>query len=169
MTNFEFLHKEWPNIYTEAKEAEALTFTSPKACVIICRSALEKAVHWLYANDPDLQEPYDTKLSALMHEQCFRDILKPAMFNEINLVRKFGNNAAHGNSIRKDESLVSIKNLYRFLSFLALYYAPQEPIIKPFDESIIPTGAEQSIKSEELKRLEAELELKNQQEAEKEK
>ena len=90
MTNFEFLKSEWPDIYTEAKEAEALTFTSPKACVMILRSALEKTVQWLYANDPDLQLPYDTRLSSLMNEQCFRNILKPSILTEINLVRKFG-------------------------------------------------------------------------------
>ncbi len=49
MGNFRFLHTEWPDIYREAGEAEGLVFTSPKACAIICRSALEKVVRWLYA------------------------------------------------------------------------------------------------------------------------
>ncbi len=161
MSNFQFLQSTWPDIYREAQEAESLTLISPKACAIICRSALEKSVLWLYANDPDLQEPYDTRLSALMHEQCFKDILKPSMFREIHLIRKFGNNAAHGKSISSEESLVANKNLYRFLSFLAIYYAEEEPQIRPFDESIIPTGKEDDLKLVELKQLEKKLEKQN--------
>ena len=163
MSNFLFLQNHWPDIYQEAAEAEALTFSSPKACAMICRSALEKAVRWLYANDPDLTEPYDTRLAALLHEQCFQDILKPSMFREINLVRKLGNNAAHGESIRQEEALVAIKNLFRFLGFLALYYAEEEPNIPAFDESLVPTHRELEIKEAQLQRLREELDAKNQQ------
>lgn len=163
MSNFLFLQNHWPDIYQEAAEAEALTFSSPKACAMICRSALEKAVRWLYANDPDLTEPYDTRLAALLHEQCFQNILKPSMFREINLVRKLGNNAAHGESIRQEEALVAIKNLFRFLGFLALYYAEEEPTIPAFDESLIPTHRELEMKEAELERLREQLDARNQQ------
>ena len=54
MSNFQFLHKEWPAIFREAKEAEQLTLTSPKASAMIARSALEKTVQWLYQNDEEL-------------------------------------------------------------------------------------------------------------------
>ena len=163
MSNFKFLLPEWSAIYKEAQEAEGLTFISPKACAIICRSALEKTVHWLYANDVDLDEPYDTRLSALIHEQCFKENLEPSMFREIDLIRKFGNNAAHGNSIRKEEALIAIKNLFRFLSFVAVYYSEEEPITLPFDESAIPTGEEKKEKIEELKILEQQLDIRTQQ------
>lgn len=46
MSNFQFLHKEWPAIFREAKEAEQLTLTSPKVSAMIARSALEKTVQW---------------------------------------------------------------------------------------------------------------------------
>lgn len=161
MSNFNFLKHEWPYIFKEANEAERLTFTSPKACTIICRSAMEKAIQWLYANDPDLKEPYNNTLSSLMHEQCFKDILKPSMFYEINLIRKTGNNAAHGNSIKTKESLITIKNLYRFLSYLASYYAEEEPSITPFDESLIPKGNEEQMSKEALKTMAQRLERQN--------
>ena len=121
MSNFQFLHKEWPAIFREAKEAEQLTLTSPKASAMIARSALEKTVQWLYQNDEELHWPYDTKLASLLHEQCFREIIKPSMFREVNLIRLNGNAAAHGKAIRQDQSIASIKNLFRFLSFLGLY------------------------------------------------
>ena len=99
MSNFNFLKKEWPAIYKEAAEAEKITLTSPKACAVIARSALEKGIQWLYDNDSDLEFPFDPKLNRLIHERCFRDIIKPSMFREINLIRIAGNNGAHGKSV----------------------------------------------------------------------
>jgi type I restriction enzyme R subunit len=164
MSNFRFLHTEWKAIYLEAKEAERLTFTSPKACAVLCRSALEKAVNWLYDHDPDLERPYRDNLSALIHEQCFRNILKPSsLFGEIYLLKKLGDNAAHGSTLRKEESLVAIKNLFRFLSFVAIYYSEQEPVITPFDEKLLPAGEEKKEKQDEIKLLEQQLNLRNQQ------
>ncbi|SFT36292.1 type I restriction enzyme, R subunit [Lishizhenia tianjinensis] len=163
MSNFKFLATEWRAIYKEAKEAEKLTFTSPKACAVICRSALEKTVNWLFNNDPDLERPYRENLGALLHEQCFKDILKPSMFREIYLLKKIGDNAAHGNSIRKEEALVALQNLYRFTAFVAVYYSENEPLILPFDESLIPTGEEIKQTLEEIQLLEKQLNLKNEQ------
>ncbi|MCA0933247.1 DEAD/DEAH box helicase family protein [Lutimonas saemankumensis] len=160
MSNFQFLHKEFPALYKEAKEAEQLTLTSPKACAMIARSALEKAVQWLYQNDVELEFPYDTKLSSLIHEQCFREIIKPSMFREINLIRLTGNNAAHGKSITHDQSIASIKNLFRFLSFLGIYYSEQEVDIPSFTMGLIPDGNEQKETLKALQELEAQLEYR---------
>jgi type I restriction enzyme R subunit len=165
MTNFQFLQTDWASIYREAKEAESLVFTSPKACAVICRSALEKTVNWLFDHDPDLERPYRDNLGALIHEQSFKDILKPSMFREIYLLKKFGDNAAHGNSISREESLVAIKNLFRFTAFVAVYYAEEEPSIPAFDESLIPTGEEKKEQLEELKILEQQLKIRNQKAA----
>ena len=157
MSNFQFLHKEWPAIFREANEAEKLTLTSPKASAMIARSALEKTVEWLYQNDEDLEWPYDTKLSSLIHERCFRDILKPSMFREINLIRLTGNNAAHGKVVSHDQSIASIKNLFRFLSFLGLYYSEEELTVPPFTMELIPDGNEQKETLRALKQLEEQL------------
>ena len=161
MSNFAFLHTEWPDIFREAREAEQLTLNSPKACVIICRSALEQGVRWLYDNDSDLELPYDTRLSSLIHETCFRDILRPSMFREINLIRVTGNNGAHGKSVSQEASLVCIKNLFRFLSFIAHFYGAQEVAIPLFDESLIPDGKEKERSQKELEQLTDELEAAN--------
>jgi type I restriction enzyme R subunit len=160
MSNFQFLHKQWPGIFKEAKEAEQLTLTSPKASALIARSTLEKAVQWLYDNDVDLEWPYDTKLSSLIHEQCFREIIKPSMFREINLIRLNGNTAAHGKSITHDQSIASIKNLFRFLSFLGLYYSEEEINIPTFTMGLIPDGNEHKETLKELQQLERQLELR---------
>lgn len=168
MSNFIFLKAQWPDIYKDAREAEKLAFTSPKASCILSRSALEVAVNWLYANDYDLELPYDTKLSSLIHESCFKEILKPSMFKEINLIRHNGNNAAHGGSSTKsDYSIISLKNLFRFLSFLGLYYSDEDIDIPKFSTSHIPDGNEVQETKKTLEILEKQLALKNAKEKEK--
>ena len=150
MSNFKFLQKEWTDIHQEAIDAEKNAIIAPRYCGLLCRSALELAIHWIYDNDADLIYPYDKKLAALIHEQCFKDILKPSMFREINIIRINGNNAAHGKKISQLEALVSLKNLFRFLSFLATYYAEEEVGLQSFDAAVIPDGKEADKTKQEL-------------------
>ncbi|OAD46015.1 restriction endonuclease [Polaribacter atrinae] len=166
MSNFQFLQKEWPAIYKEAKEAEQLTLTSPKACAMISRSALEKTVQWLYQNDVELEWPYDTKLASLIHEQCFREIIKPSMFREVDLVRLNGNAAAHGKAITQDQSIASIKNLFRFLSFLGVYYSEVAIDIPAFSMQKIPDGNEQKETLKTLQLLEQQLDNRREKDKE---
>ena len=153
MTNFSFLHAEFPAIFNDAVEAEKHTITQPKYCALLCRSALEKAVDWLYENDQSLTLPFDTKLSSLIHEQSFRSILSQQMFHEINVVRLNGNNAAHGKKVSQYESLISLKGLFRFLSFLSKYYSEGDPEIPAFDEHLIPDGKENDKTLAELSKI----------------
>lgn len=166
MTNFQFLEKEWPRIYQEAKEAEQLTLKSPKAAAIIARSALEKGVNWLYQNDEELIYPYDTKLSALIFEQCFREILKPSMQEEINLIRLIGNSAAHGKITSQDQAIAVIKNLFRFLSFLGIYYSEDAISAPAFSMEFIPDGNEQKETLSTLKKLEEQLDVRREKDKE---
>ncbi len=167
MSNFNFLQKDWPEIYSESAEAEKLAIISPKASAILSRSALEFTVNWLYANDSALTKPFNDNLSSLIHEPCFTDIIEPSMLREINVIRLVGNNAAHGRKVSQTESLSALKNLFRFTCFLAIYYSRKEPVIAPFNEAIIPGGKEAEKSSLELQKLEEELNRKA-EEAEKE-
>jgi len=164
ISNFQFLQTIWPELYKDAKEAEQLTLISPKACTILCRSALEFVVNWLYANDSDLKKPYDTRLSSLMHQQCFKDILSPSIFGELNIIRKVGNNAAHGKRVSQYEALTSIKHLFRFSHFLVVIYAESPvPKIPKFNQSLIPDGKEEKRSKQELQKLVEQLEEQNKQ------
>jgi type I restriction enzyme R subunit len=151
MSNFNFVQSSFPEIFADASEAEKQCLDAPKYAALLCRSALEKAVFWLYDNDSDLTLPNAPILSNLIHEQCFKNILEPRMFQEINLVRLNGNNAAHGKSVNQNESLVSLKGLFRFLSFISRYYSEENPAIPAFDESLIPDGKENEKTLRELK------------------
>lgn len=152
-SNFYFLQKEFPTIYKEIVEAEKHTFTAPRYAALLCRSTLEKTVFWLYQNDEDLELPYDTKLAALLHNDSFKAILKPSTLVELDVVRLYGNNAAHGKNIRALEALQTLKNTFRFLSWLSKYYSQENPDIPSFDERLIPYGDVEDKTKKELKAL----------------
>ncbi|MEM8522289.1 DEAD/DEAH box helicase family protein [Flavobacterium sp. PL12] len=158
-SNFTFLQQEFPEIYREIQEAEKHTFTAPRYAALLCRSALEKAMFWLYKNDEDLELPYDTKLGALLHSENFKNILKPSMLMELDIIRLNGNNAAHGKSVKALEALNSLKNSFRFLTFLSKYYSEANPDIPVFDERVIPYGDTNDKNAKELQSLAGKLEL----------
>lgn len=157
-SNFTFLKQEFPEIFREIAEAEKNTFTAPRYAALLCRSALEKAMFWLYKNDEDLELPYDTKLGALLHNEDFKNILKPSMFMELDIIRLNGNNAAHGKLVKELEALQSLKNSFRFLSFLSKYYSEANPDIHEFDERVIPYGDTNDKNKKQLQILADQLE-----------
>lgn len=135
-TNFHFLH-EWPEISQECIKAEKNVYSEPRFAAILSRSALEKIVHWLYENDSDLERPYDTSLSSLIHAYSFKANINEKIFREINIIRKIGNDGAHGKKISESSSLISIKYLHSFAAFLAKYYGSDVYTIGLFDESLL--------------------------------
>ena len=152
-TNFSFLEKEFSDIYHEVIEAEKHTFTAPRYAALLCRSTLEKTIFWLYRNDEDLEMPYDTKLGALLHNDSFKAILKPSMLIELDVVRLYGNNAAHGKNVKGLEALQSLKNTFRFLTWLSKYYSENNPEIPAFDERVIPYGDTKDKNAKQLQEL----------------
>ncbi|MGV1003003.1 DEAD/DEAH box helicase family protein [Empedobacter falsenii] len=165
-TNFTFLQTEFPELYTEMVEAEKFTFTAPRHAAVLCRIVLEKTLFWLYKNDEDLELPYDTKLATLLHSDSFKQIIKPSMFMELDIVRKYGNEAAHGKKVRALEALNALKNTFRFLSWVSKYYSETDPTIPPFQEKYIPYGDEKDKTAKQLETLVAENDKKR-KEAEK--
>lgn len=160
MSNFTFIQADFPALHTDAVEAEQLTYQSPKAAAIFCRSTLENAINWLYDNDASLTRPWRADLSTLMHEHAFRDMFNQTLFGELNLIRKTGNLAAHGKKVSQQDALASLKYLFRFLRHLAIYYGNTTPEVQVFDESLIPDGQPQQASQTEINRQLAEVEAK---------
>ena len=61
MSNFQFLHKEWPEIFEIAKEAEDMANIKARSSLVNSRAALEKGIRWMYENDERLLEDYDKR------------------------------------------------------------------------------------------------------------
>ena len=88
MSNFNFLQADFPALYADAVEAEQLTFVSPKAAAILCRSTLENAINWLYSHDAKLTRPFKAELSALMYEHCFASQFNQTLLAHLATMRR---------------------------------------------------------------------------------
>ena len=163
MSNFDFIKAEFPQLYTDAIEAEKLVFVSPTSTAVFCRSTFENGVNWLYDHDAKLTRPWRSDLSTLMHEPAFTGLFNRTFFSELNLIRKTGNAAAHSTKITEQEALACLKYLFRFLRFLAIYYGKTTPETQVFDEALIPNPHKPITEPlAQLQQLLAELEQKNQ-------
>lgn len=152
-SNFTFLKEEYPTWSKDMQEAEKFAFIAPRHAAVLCRITLENAITWLFDNDEELDRPYETHLAALLFSDSFKTIVKPSMFQEIDVVRKIGNNGAHGKKVTGYEALQALKNMFRFLSWISKYYSETDPIIPPFDDKIIPYGNEQDKSQKEIEKL----------------
>ena len=142
MTNFTFIKADFPELFNDAIEAEQLIFISPKASAVLMRSVLENSVNWLYEHDRKLKRPWKSTLSTLMHEHDFQSLFNKNLFGELNLIRKTGNIAAHGGRVNSQDALATLKYLFRFLRFLAIYYGKTTPETQVFDEDLIPKAGQ---------------------------
>jgi len=161
LSNFTFIQKDFPALYADALEAEQLTFVSPKAAAVFCRSTLENTINWLYEHDAKLIRPWRADLGTLMHEHCFRSIFSPALFGELDLIRKTGNIAAHGKKVSEQDALASLKYLFRLLRHVAIYYGTKTPDTQVFDEGLIPNAKKQKSDAKQLKKLIEKVDYKN--------
>jgi type I restriction enzyme R subunit len=86
MSNFNFLQNQFSEVFESAFKAEENAYKDPRISCFYSRLSLERAVKWLYKNEPYLQLPYDDNLSALIHEQTFRDNIDPQIFPKIKTI-----------------------------------------------------------------------------------
>lgn len=138
MSNFRFLQAEWPELAERASEAERHVFTAPSTAGAMARIALEATVAWLYANDSDLQTPYQDTLNERMNERSFKENLPQSIYREIHYVRKEGNNAIHGKRINEHTALAAIKYLHHFHGWFARLYGEGQVEVPAFDEGLLP-------------------------------
>lgn len=155
MSNFSFIPAQWAAQASTVFEAEKYVYNASLYCAMLCRKSLEEWVRWMYEHDPDLELPIDTSLSSLMHDQGFKEIIAPSQFNQINLIRKSGNNAVHTNAkISPQEALHILRLLHGFIGWVVQVYHEEKVTVPAFNESLINKEPGTDRSKEELRKLE---------------
>lgn len=155
MSNYSFIPARWKSLSITPEEAEKHVYNAPLYCAMLCRKSLEEWVRWMYEHDPDLELPIDTSLSSLMHDQGFKEIVAPSQFNQINLIRKSGNNAVHTNAkISPQEALHILRLLHGFIGWVVQVYHEEKIAVPAFNENLIVKEPGTDKSKEELKKLE---------------
>lgn len=163
-TNFSFLVYEFAPLLQTAVEAESQVYQAPMYSAILSRKSLEELVRWIYDNDKDVQLPYDTTLNSLLHEETFKAAIPLALWNNINVLRKIGNNAAH-TSEKTDakKSLAAIKYLFDFALWTVRMYSRNQTPVVSFDERLVPQVPKEDRSKEEILRIATQFEESQQE------
>ncbi len=125
MTRFDvFMSEEQFACFAEpAVAAEKILPIDAAACVLNCRKAMEFAVKRMYAVEK-LEEPYQPTLVTLMSADGFRKIVGDDLYRRMDVIRKFGNYAAHTEkSITEEQAELCLDNLQTAFDFIARRYS----------------------------------------------
>jgi type I restriction enzyme, R subunit len=146
MSQFRFLHPEWPELFTAAGKAELMVHPDPRTACFYARRTLELAVAWLYRAESSLKSPYQDSLSALIHEPTFRTLLGDCLHAKVRLIKDLGNLAVHSTKpVRPVDSLAAVRELYHFCYWFARTYArnraSQPPPVAIFQADLLPKTA----------------------------
>ncbi len=139
MTNFDFLlaTPEFVPFAKVAIAAEQILHIDADSCVLNCRRAMEFAIKWMYSADCELELPVDDKLISLINGERFRSIIGREIHRRLDVIRRLGNNAAHGDhSITLSQAEMCLEHLFVFLDTVAYLYAPVYET-RTFDRSLL--------------------------------
>lgn len=155
MPNFSFLEdiKEYSLFAEACIEAEKMYNTSTAMCELATRKAFELAVKWVYSVDKDMVMPYKDNIQSLIHSESFCSIVDKRTWKKLPFIIRLGNRAAHTQrKISKDDTLLSLHNLFEFIEWIDYCYG-NNYIERKFDDSIIP----QKVTDEDVAKLKKEL------------
>lgn len=124
MSQFGFLQSEFGPVFDHAQKAERAVLSDPRAACFYARLALETAVKWMYERDRSLKSPYDTTLSALIHEPTFRNVVGNALVTKARIVKDHGNRAVHDiKPVAVQTAVTALRELFHFSYWLVRTYA----------------------------------------------
>jgi type I restriction enzyme R subunit len=152
MSQFRFLHAEWPDLFTAAAKAELTVHPDPRTSCFYARRSLELAIAWLYRAERSLKTPYQDNLSALIHEPTFRALVGEPLHAKVRLIKDLGNLAVHSSKrIQPTDSVAAVRDLFHFSYWLARTYA-RTPVSRPapvatFQAALLPLTAPDSPKT----------------------
>ncbi len=170
MSTFAFLRAEWPAVSDAAEKAESLVHGDARASCFYARRGLELVVEWLYRHESALKQPYQSQLSALIHEPSFQNTVGSAIFQKARIIKDLGNLAVHSHKpVRQFDALTAVRELFHVGFWLARTYArgskPADGLT--FQPDVLPKAAAAPKQSpDQLQALEAKLQEKDQKLAE---
>ncbi len=126
-TPFDFLAGEFPDIHQGAVKAGAAALSDPRTACFHARWTIEQAVRWAYDYDRSLPASYDDKVSALLHEPAFRDLMGDKVFRMAKEAIRLGNRAAHDSRpLSQRDSVAAVSHLFQFTYWFARTYGRKQ-------------------------------------------
>lgn len=122
-SQFYFLATEFAEVHEHAAKAESLAHADPRAACFYSRFALEVIVKWLYRHDATLGDPYETTLSARIHEPTFQKLVGAALVAKARIVKDLGNSAVHdAKPVAFSQAVTALRELFHLSYWFARSY-----------------------------------------------
>jgi type I restriction enzyme R subunit len=124
MSQFAFLKAEFAETHAHAARAESLALRDPRAACFYARLALEVLIDWLYRREQTLRDPYETTLSARIHEPSFKKLVGDRIVAKARIVKDLGNIAVHETkAVPAASAVTALRELFHLAYWLARNYA----------------------------------------------
>ena len=139
MSNFTFISDSFPGIFKKLKIAESRVLTEPGSAANYIRQALEESIHIIY-KEYRLDVPYDEKLSSLIREAIYHNVIPSSYKEPLAIIRKTGNHGVHfGYKLKGREVMVALQYALSYFVWFAELHADVAPDLpEGFDKSFIP-------------------------------
>lgn len=139
MSNFNFLEKEYKELYDVCSEMENNYFTSPRTVCIFGRLAVETVIKYIYKFNC-WNIPGDGSIKVLMTTKDFYSEFEEVDREKFHIVRKLGNLAVHNIStkITKEDSIKVTNIVFNLATWFSHCYGELDKELT-FSEELIPT------------------------------
>ncbi|MDP7171968.1 MAG: DUF4145 domain-containing protein, partial [SAR324 cluster bacterium] len=155
-TNFQYLQKNWPQLYEHANFAEQYVYTDPHTSIVKLRCFTEELVGYLF-RELNLPCERDDNFFDKLKSNAFIDIIDTTIQEKFHAIRMLGNKAVHEGNISSKDALSLLNDAYLIGKWLFKTYSganfddyPTYVEPKHFDVSLDAI-------SEENKQLESQL------------
>ena len=164
MSNFDFLKGDFFDLYELCLEAEENCYIKPRTSAFYSRLALEFCVALVYKFE-NIQTPYNsTVLNDFINNREFKQLFQnQSQIDGLNIIRKFGNSAAHvlknvidnttkTITLNRNIALNCLKGLFDFTLWVGYCYGStlQTDDIK-FDDKYIPKNISKPESANDIK------------------
>ncbi|MFY9225825.1 MAG: DEAD/DEAH box helicase family protein [Blastocatellia bacterium] len=153
--NFEFLRKHRPELASLGGFAEEYAYPDPSSALVKLRDFVEQIVLELYSRF-SLSKPFNASLYDLINDFSFRNKVPSTVVNKLDMIRKPGNKAAHGSSVKSLDVLQVLPEAYDLARWLYItFYGGKASECPAY---VTPTGkTPSSQETEQLKKERQEI------------
>ena len=145
-TNFGFIGPIWPKLLIHCRDAEQAAVSNPRVAGMEARFILERLVDHI-SEAYGLRAANGWNLNDKLNHCSFKDCVNPQIHSKMNVIRRFGNDAAHSaDYIDPERAVRAIGQLFDVLSWAAVNVA-RTPLnrnqLPAFDRSIVINAPKQ--------------------------
>lgn len=120
-SNFDFLRNYWPEIAVLGQRAESYVMLDARSAIFNLRLLAENLVKDIY-HTLQLPKPIRPTQVDLLTNSSFVAVVPNVVLNKLHAIRKFGNKAAHGDDVSRNDALWLLKEAHDLSKWAIVNY-----------------------------------------------